>query len=242
LTVRSNENIYNGHLNSSEGIAAVNHASGDTKQRLVETAVDLIWQSSYGSVSVDDICKAAGVGKGSFYHYFPSKADLAVAAMDRHFENMRPHMDAIFSFDLPPLKRFEALADFIVSRQESVLEKYGRVCGCPFAALGSEMAGHEESIRVKTDEIFRFHQNYCESALREAIDLGVLHEDTDAGMVAEDIRSYILGQMMVARIRNSLAGLHNLKQGLLRIISAKAGFPPDPPQLPQVASGEKAIP
>ena len=32
----------------------------DTKQTLIDTALELIWKSSYGSVSVDDICKAAG--------------------------------------------------------------------------------------------------------------------------------------------------------------------------------------
>lgn len=37
-----------------------------TKTRLLETANELIWKSSYGSVSVDDICTASGVNKGSF--------------------------------------------------------------------------------------------------------------------------------------------------------------------------------
>jgi len=47
-----------------------------TKQKLLETAMELIWVSSYGSVGVDDICKRAGVSKGSFYHFFPSSPIL----------------------------------------------------------------------------------------------------------------------------------------------------------------------
>jgi TetR/AcrR family transcriptional repressor of nem operon len=46
----------------------------------------MIWESSYGSVSVDDICTKAGVNKGSFYYAFKSKSDLAVAAFERHWE------------------------------------------------------------------------------------------------------------------------------------------------------------
>jgi TetR/AcrR family transcriptional repressor of nem operon len=37
----------------------------ETKRKLLETAVELIWESSYGSVSVDDICTKAGVNKSA---------------------------------------------------------------------------------------------------------------------------------------------------------------------------------
>ena len=57
-----------------------------SKTKLLETAIDMIWASSYGSVSVDDICAKAGVNKGSFYYAFKSKSDLAVAAFERHWE------------------------------------------------------------------------------------------------------------------------------------------------------------
>ena len=59
--------------------------------------MEMIWESSYGSVSVDDICNKAGVNKGSFYYAFKSKSDLAVAAFERHWENKQPLLDKIFS-------------------------------------------------------------------------------------------------------------------------------------------------
>jgi len=52
----------------------------DARQRLLDATIDLIWQNSYGAVTVDDICERAGVKKGSFYYFFPSKTDLVVAA------------------------------------------------------------------------------------------------------------------------------------------------------------------
>ena len=51
----------------------------DAKQRLLQATIDLIWQNSYGAVTVDNICERAGVKKGSFYYFFPSKTDLVVA-------------------------------------------------------------------------------------------------------------------------------------------------------------------
>ena len=69
----------------------------ETKEKLMQVGFDLMWDNSYGSVSVDDICKRAGINKGSFYHFFPSKADLVVAAYEEHWKEKRPMMDSIFS-------------------------------------------------------------------------------------------------------------------------------------------------
>src|SRR5579864_9553701 len=73
----------------------------ETKEKLLQVGFDLIWDSSYGSVSVDDICKRAGINKGSFYHFFPSKADLVVEAYEEEWKLKRPAMDRIFSPKVP---------------------------------------------------------------------------------------------------------------------------------------------
>ncbi len=191
----------------------------NTREKLIETAIDLIWQSSYGSVSVDEICKVADVKKGSFYHYFPSKVDLAVAAMDQHFKDKIPALDAALSPSIPPLQRLENLADLVCEKQREAKEKYGHICGCAFAALGSEMAGLEEAIRAKTDEIFACHRKYVQTTLRDLIAEGLLAADTDVAAKADEIETLILGSMMMARIQNSMTPLtRDLKSGIFRII------------------------
>ena len=54
----------------------------DAKERLLDAALDLIWERSYGVVTIDAICEKAGVKKGSFYYFFESKSALAVAALE----------------------------------------------------------------------------------------------------------------------------------------------------------------
>ena len=75
----------------------------DTKEKLLTTALELIWENSYGSISVDDICSRAGVNKGSFYYAFKSKSDLAAAAFEDHWNKKRALMDGLFSPQTPPL-------------------------------------------------------------------------------------------------------------------------------------------
>ena len=193
--------------------------SPDTKQILIDTALALIWMSSYGSVSVDDICKAAGVKKGSFYHFFPSKVDLAIAAMDEALRGAQATYDEVFSVSRAPVERFERYAELVYDMQVEVAAKYGRVCGCPCTSLGSEMGGLEEGIRAKFDDITRRKERYFENALRDMVADGLLPEDTDVKARAQEIYAYVVGQLMVARIQNDLKPLkRDLKPGLLQLL------------------------
>lgn len=197
----------------------------DTRQLLIDTALELMWKNSYGSVSVDDICKAANVKKGSFYHFFPSKVDLAVAALNHSFEEFRPDYDRMFAPEVPPLERFERMTAFVLKSQEEAAEKYGRVCGCPCAAVGSEMSGQEEAIRDVFDVIIGTQKrNYYETAVRDLVATGLLPPDTDVSVKAEEVYAYLLGQMMVARIRNDLTVLkRDLWPGLQQLLGVRAG-------------------
>src|SRR5688572_33096179 len=110
----------------------------DAKQRLLEATIDLIWQHSYGAVTVDNICERAGVKKGSFYYFFPSKTDLVVAALDAHWHKLKPHLDQAFASDVPPLDRIHRYFELLYQRQSHMKEKAGHVLGCPFCSVGSE--------------------------------------------------------------------------------------------------------
>ena len=46
--------------------------TSDAKERLMAAALDLTWEESYGAITIDDICRRAGVKKGSFYYFFES--------------------------------------------------------------------------------------------------------------------------------------------------------------------------
>jgi TetR/AcrR family transcriptional repressor of nem operon len=55
----------------------------ETRAKLLDAARDVIRAKGYAGSSVDDICAAAGVTKGSFFHYFDSKEALGIAAVER---------------------------------------------------------------------------------------------------------------------------------------------------------------
>jgi TetR/AcrR family transcriptional repressor of nem operon len=205
---------------------AMGRATNDTKQKLIDTALELIWKSSYGAVSVDDICKAAGVKKGSFYHFFPSKVDLAVAAMEETSRKSKSAYDEVFSAAHDPVGRFERFADFMIETQAQAAARYGHVCGCPCASLGSELAGQEAGVCAKVEEISHRQQRYFESTLRDMIASGLLPDKTDVKTKAQELSAYVMGLLTMARIQNDLGPLkRDLKPGLLQLLGIKGRAP-----------------
>jgi len=194
----------------------------NAKAKLIQTATDLIWKSSYGSVSVDDICNSSGVKKGSFYYYFSSKAELAVAVMEASSQSHEVDMQNVFSKSISATERFERLAVFVYNKQKQSCEKYGHVCGCPFASLGSEVAGNDEFIRQKIDEIIHRQEYLLIETLKEIVTSDQLPADTDLSAKANEIHAFILGQVMMARIQNDLTNLKtNVRSGLLTLINCR---------------------
>jgi TetR/AcrR family transcriptional repressor of nem operon len=191
----------------------------DTKQKLLDTAVTLIWESSYGSISVDDICNRAGVNKGSFYYAFKSKSDLAAAAFEDHWNKKRALMDEIFSSQVPPLERLEKYCDRVVHDQVDKYEKTGKLCGCPFASVGSELSTQDEQIRKKAHELSERTMKYLASALRDAAAEGVLDAE-DPVELARQVFCYAGGLIMQAKIENNPDVLKCLKKGIFRLLGA----------------------
>ncbi|HEY1662664.1 MAG TPA: TetR/AcrR family transcriptional regulator [Verrucomicrobiae bacterium] len=191
----------------------------DAKEKLLQVAFDLIWNQSYGSVSVDHICDRAHVNKGSFYHFFPSKSDLAVEAYEVHWREKQPELDRIFSPQIPPLERLELWCKHIWERQKQKADKYGHVCGCPYASLGTEVATQDEKIRAKSQELMDRNLRYVESALRDAQREGLVSIDPHSG--AKRIYSTALGLLLYAKIHNDLKVLEELEPAVMDIVGAR---------------------
>lgn len=59
-------------------------ANPETRERLYESAQRLMIEKGYPATSIDEICTAAGVTKGSFFHYFGSKDQLGRELLERY--------------------------------------------------------------------------------------------------------------------------------------------------------------
>jgi len=193
-----------------------NSPKKSTREKILEATIELLWQHSYGSVSVDDICQAAEVQKGSFYHYFPSKVDVVIQSFDKLWEDSKPVIDNIFLASLGPIQRLDNYCDFMYQKQKEKSERLGKVLGCPYVTCGSELSTLEERVRHKLNEIFSLSAGYFEILLRDAKIEG-LTSITDPQNVAQKMLSYIAGVMYQAKLKNDVEIIkRDLRPGLIR--------------------------
>jgi TetR/AcrR family transcriptional repressor of nem operon len=196
--------------------------TSNAKERLMDAIGELIWVGSYGSTSIDDICAKAGVKKGSFYYFFESKADLAIAAIDAEWQVRRGELDAIFSPVVPPFERFRKLSEYMYRSQAEVYKRFKCVLGCPLFALGAEVSTQETGLQKKIEEVLDAKRMYFESAIRDAHSKKLIHAP-DAASKARILFTYYEGLLTEARIRNNLEILKEGAQGALELLGARTG-------------------
>jgi TetR/AcrR family transcriptional repressor of nem operon len=192
----------------------------ESKLKLLRTAHELIWRQSYGSVGVDQICERSGVKKGSFYHFFRSKSELTVAAYQAHWEKVRARLETIFDSALPPLQKIDAYLDFVIQTQQERRKEYGRMLGCPFISLGSELSTQNEQIRQMAQTICDQRRRYLASVLAEAMEVGELSPG-DPNSLAYELFSYVIGMLQQAKIANDPCVLDRLHAGAYRILQVQ---------------------
>jgi TetR/AcrR family transcriptional repressor of nem operon len=87
--------------------------NGATRIKLLEAACDEIRAKGYNATTVDDICRRAGVSKGSFFHHFASKDQLGVASVEQFGAMARALFAAApYSALGDPLERLLGYIDF----------------------------------------------------------------------------------------------------------------------------------
>ena len=192
----------------------------DAREKLMEAVMELIHTGSYGSTTIDHICEKAGVKKGSFYYFFDSKSDLAIAAVEAKFQEERERTDAIFSPTIPPLERIHGMCRYLVERQGELKTKHGRVLGCPLHSIGSEVSTEEQELCAKIQEIMVHHRKYLESTIRDAHAQGLVHAP-DPAAKAEMVFAYYEGLLTHARIQNDLSVLDEMEEGTMSLLGLK---------------------
>lgn len=172
------------------------------RDRILETARRLFYTRSFADVGVAEICAEASVKKGSFYHFFPSKQDLALAMLDDYRAErggalLRLSQDT----SLPPMERLRQISLRIADVQEDFHHQHNIVPGCPFGNMAAELSTCDEPIRARITEIFTAFEAVIERLLREAINLGDI-PDLDPPATARAMLAYIEGIILTAKTRN----------------------------------------
>jgi TetR/AcrR family transcriptional repressor of nem operon len=191
----------------------------DARVRLIDAAIDQIVKRGYGGATVEGICEAARVNKGSFYHFFQTKDDLIIAALESHWDERKRDLDRLFSPAVPPLRRLQNYFQHVYERQSQLRAATGQYAGCFYSSVGSECVEQSPEIARKVQQILSTYTRYYESALRDAHAEGLVHLKDIPGM-AKALFAYMEGVLSQAKIQDDSSLLRDLGKSALEFLGA----------------------
>jgi TetR/AcrR family transcriptional repressor of nem operon len=173
---------------------------GDVRTRLLEAARDTIRSQGYADTTVDDLCRAAGVTKGAFFHHFDSKEALGVAAAKFWSETTAAYFAAA-PYHVPDDAHARVLA-YIDFRRAIVAGELAEFT-CLAGTMVQETHATHPAIRDACGAAIFDHANTLvadiDAAMRERGVVG----DWDAASLARHTQAVIQGAFVLAKASGS---------------------------------------
>ena len=166
----------------------------DTRQRIVEAAMELFWLKGYSSTSIADILSRSQVNSGSLYHFFPGKQDVLLAVLEAYRDGIGPMLlqPSWGGIGDPVEKVFALLGTYRRALIETECEY-----GCPIGSLALELHEADPIVRQRLAENFTGWVDAVEACFRDAEHR--FREGTDLRGLAELALNVMEGGVMQSR-------------------------------------------
>lgn len=176
------------------------------KEDIIQVGLDIVLSRGFNATGVEAILKQAKVPKGSFYNFFASKEEFALAIIDQFVARREEIFTPIFSNDsLPPLDRIRKSFETLIAKFE------GDDCtqGCLLGNLGQEMSAQSDNVRQRLEQSLQQWNRALTTLLVAAREEKEIPADMDAEMLAENLISSFQGALLRSKVKKSSEPLKN---------------------------------
>jgi TetR/AcrR family transcriptional regulator, transcriptional repressor for nem operon len=194
------------------------------REKLLDASFALIREKGYSATSVDELCAQAGVTKGAFFHHFPSKDALALAALDRWDEVSKARFqEAAYHKLRDPLDRVLAYLDF----RKALLQEGVTQSSCLAGTMVQEAYETHIAIRDACDACISHHAAMLEIDIAEAMKLYGVRARWSAQSLAFHFQAVLQGAFILAKAKGGSevaeASVDHLRSYVELLFKAGAG-------------------
>ena len=192
-------------------------APHESKTKLLNAALNVIRAKGYSATTIDDICHAAGVTKGSFFHHFKSKDELAVAAAS-YWGTMTGGFFAAAPYHKlkDPLERLLGYVDFRGEILQGDLPDYT----CLLGTLVQETYATHPDIRAACNQGMSAHIAELTRDVEAAKALYAPKAEWSAESVGNFIQAVLQGSFILAKAKQDARVAHESLAHLRRYLEA----------------------
>jgi TetR/AcrR family transcriptional regulator, transcriptional repressor for nem operon len=168
----------------------------NTRKNLIDSAFSEIYSNGYQGASLTTILKNAKVHKGSMYHFFENKKDMALVCIkEKIYERFVQRYSLILALESGYL---EAFIDGLKDTSQRDFNK-----GCPIANIVQEMSNIDEDFKVLMEEIYQSFRKNIKDILDTAIQKNEMKE-CDTRKLALYIASVLEGAVLSAKATQNI--------------------------------------
>lgn len=187
----------------------------NAKTKLLDAAVDVIRAKGYSATTVDDLCRAAGVTKGAFFHYFESKEALAIAAAG-HFAALADRLFGAVPYRqlADPVERLLGYVEFRKALLRGELPEFT----CLLGSLVQETYQTHPAIQEACETGLSAHTAMLELDIAAALRCYSTDGQWSAGSLAQYMQAVIQGAFILAKAQKRPAAAAECLDHLHRYI------------------------
>ncbi|HEX3828308.1 MAG TPA: TetR/AcrR family transcriptional regulator [Sporichthyaceae bacterium] len=173
-----------------------------TRDRIVATAAELMFEHGVGGTTLEVVREAASVSSSQVYHYFADKHALIRAVIAYQSETIVGGQEPMFA-RLDTVEGFRAWRDFLVAHQR----RLGCRGGCPIGSLGSELAEIDPVARADVAAALLRWESAIRSGLRAMAAGGRLAEHADPDKLATTALAALQGALLLTQMQRDTTPL-----------------------------------
>lgn len=188
----------------------------ETRERIVKTAAELIFDQGIDRTTIDDVRTAANVSSSQLYHYFDDKPALVRAVIEYQADTIVGGQE---HFDLSSLRGWRDWRELVVGHERS-LNCRG---GCPIGSLGSQVSETEPDAREAVAAGFKRWEGTIRAGLRKMHQLGKLAPEADPDQLALATLAALQGGLLLAQIERDTKPLEAALDAMIALIASYSG-------------------
>ncbi|MEU8244269.1 TetR/AcrR family transcriptional regulator [Actinoplanes missouriensis] len=189
------------------------------RDRLRDSACELLHTRGYAAVGVAEICARADVRKGSFYHFFESKQALTIEVIDTHWQAQRTAWRERLGEPGPAAGRLQRLIAWLVETQREAQQTTGRIDGCLLGNLAIELSNQEAAVQERLTAAFDEQAELVHATLTDGARDGSVAAEYADRATARAVVAQIEGAVLLAKLAGDVRPLDDLWPHVRRLVT-----------------------